>query len=126
MGILENIRNFFRGSNDTPVIQEDDSYKKSILATQIVNSIDKIKRINSFDSSIWNLANVSIYDLQRKSLAELQQIKSTLDNRLSKLTRQSQSKDHARESLEESKWTGQKPKNMTNHDFDRFQRDEGR
>ncbi len=126
MGILENIRNFFRGSNDTPVIQEDDSYKKSILATQIVNSIDKIKRINSFDSSIWNLANVSIYDLQRKSLAELQQIKSTLDNRLSELTRQSQSKDHARESLEESKWTGRKPKNMTDHDFDRFQRDEGR
>lgn len=126
MGMLDNIRNFFRGSNNAPVVQEDDSYKKSMLATQIVNSIDKIKRINSFDSSIWNLSNTSTYDLQRKSLAELERIQSSLDSRLSELTRQSQTRSPQREALEESKWTGQKPRNMSDHDFDRFQRDEGR
>lgn len=126
MGMFENIRNFFRGSKDTPVVQEDDSYKKSVLATQIINLVDKIKRINSFDSSIWHLANVSSYQLQTKSLAELEQMQSTLNNRLSELTRQSQRKNQGRESLEESKWTGRKPEHMTNHDFDRFQRDEGR
>lgn len=126
MGMMDNIRNFFRGSNNTPVIQEDDSYKKSMLATQIVNSIDKIKRINSFDSSIWNLSNTSTYDLQRKSLAELERIQSSLDSRLSELTRQSQRRNPQRESLEESKWTGQKPRNMSDHDFDRFQRDDER
>lgn len=30
------------------------------------------------------------------------------------------------EALEESKWTGQKPKDMTDHDFDRWQKDESR
>lgn len=126
MGMLDNIKNFFKGSNNTQVVQEDDSYKKSMLATQIVNAIDKIKRINSFDSSIWNLSNVSSYDLQRKSLAELERLQASLDSRLSELTKQSQRRSPERESLEESKWTGQKPKNMTDHDFDRFQRDDGR
>lgn len=126
MGMMDNIRNFFRGSNNAPVMQEDDSYKKSMLATQIVNSIDKIKRINSFDSSIWNLSNTSTYDLQRKSLAELERIQASLDSRLSELTRQSQRSNPQREALEESKWTGQKPRNMSDHDFDRFQRDDER
>ncbi len=126
MGMLDNIRNFFRGSNNNPVVQENDTYKKSVLAEQIVDSIEKIKRINSFDSSIWNLANVSSYDLQRKSLAELEKLKASLDSRISGLIRQSQIRNPQMEDLEESKWTGQKPKNMTDHDFNRFQRDDER
>ena len=126
MGMLDNIKNFFRGSKSEPEVRQDDPYKKSMLISQIMNSIDRIKRINSFDSSIWNLSNVSSYDLQRKSLAELESMQAKLSGRLLELDKQSQRKDPRREALEESRWTGQKPQNMTNHDFDRFQRDDGR
>lgn len=124
MGMFDNIRNLFRRSEGATVVQKNDSYEKSMLADRIVDSINKIKRINSFDSSIWNLSNVSTYDLQRKSLEELQKIQYTLNNRLLELTRQNQRGNATMESLEASKWTGQKTQGMTNHDFDRFQRDE--
>ncbi len=126
MGMFDNFRNLFKGSSKAPVAMEEDSYKKSMLATQIVNLVDKIKRKNSFDSSIWNLNNISSSQLERRSLAELEGLKSTLDSKLSELTRQSQRKDQRMESLEASKWTGQKPKGLTDHEFDRFQRDESR
>lgn len=105
---------------------KEDSFEKSRLATQIVNLVDKIKRINSFDSSIWNLSNVSSTELQRKSLAELEQIHSSLNARLSVLVKQSGKESPTREALEASKWTGRKPEHLTNHEFDRYQRDEGR
>ena len=88
--------------------------------------VDKIKRINSFDSSIWNYNNITTYELQRRSLQELQQMHSTLNNRLAELYQQRQKPNPTRQSLEESKWTGQKPRDMTEHDFDRFQREEDR
>ena len=53
---------------------------------------------------------------------ELKELNSNLANRLSELERQNQRRDSNRESLEASKWTGQKPKNMSDHDFDRWQR----
>lgn len=123
MGIIDRIKKLFRGSETIPIIQEDDSYEKSMLATKIVNSIDKIKRIDSFDSSIWNLSNVTKYDLERKSLGELKRLQASLESRETQLTRQSQRINPEMEALEASKWTGQKPKNMTDHDFDRWQRD---
>ncbi len=124
MGLMNNIREFFSGSKNTPTSQPqiDEEYEKSKLANSILNSIDRIKRINSFDSSIWNLSNTSSYDLRQKSLNELKELNSNLANRLSELERQNQRRDSNRESLEASKWTGQKPKNMSDHDFDRWQR----
>ncbi len=97
-------------------------YEKSRLAERIVDLIGGIKRINCFDSSIWNLSNVSSYQLKQKSLDELQKLNSSLENRLSELNRQNQRRDPSRESLEASKWTGQKPQYMNDHDFDRFQK----
>ena len=128
MGLMDNIRNIFSSSKSTQTstVQKDDEYEKSRLAEEIVGLIDKIKRINSFDSSVWNLSNVSSYDLKRKSLDELTRLHSSLKNRLSELDRQSQRTNLNGESLEASKWTGQKPKDMSDHDFDRFQRDESR
>lgn len=122
MGIIDNVRNFFKGSNNVSVEQEEDTYKKSMLATKIVNLVDKIKRINSFDSSIWNLNNVSSYELERKSLDELEQLYSSLSSRLLVLTKQHQRESQEREAYEDAKWTGQKPENLTNQEFDRFQR----
>ena len=102
--------------------QENEEYEKSRLADRIVNLISRIKRINSFDSNIRNLSNVSSYELKRKSLDELQRLNSSLENRLLELDRENQRSNQSRESLEASKWTGEKPKHMNNFDFDRFQR----
>ena len=129
MGLMDNIRGFFSGTknNQTAQPQIDEDYEKSKLANRIVDSVNRIKRINSFDSSIWNLSNISSYDLKRKSLDELQILNSTLENRLSELNKQRQTSNQKRESLEAAKWTGQKPKDMSDLDFDRLQRyDEGR
>lgn len=52
----------------------------------------------------------------------MQRLNSTLENRLLELNRQGQRSNSSRESLEASKWTGQKPKHMSELDFDRFQR----
>lgn len=124
MGLMNNIRGFFSGSKNAQTSQPqiNEEYEKSRLADRIIDLIKRIKRINSFDSSVWNLSNISSYELKRKSLVELQNLSSNLENRLSELSRQSQRRDSSRESLEASKWTGQKPKNMSNLDFDRFQR----
>lgn len=126
MGLMNNIREFFSGSKNSHAtqVQANDKYEKSILARKIVNLVNEIKRINSFDSSIWNLSNISSYTLERKSLDELQILNTSLQNRLAELNRTKQQGNLRRDSLEASKWTGQKPKHMSEHDFDRFQRDD--
>lgn len=129
MGLMDTIRGFFSGSknNQTAQPQINEEYEKLRLADKIVDLVDSIKSINSFDSSIWNLSNVSSYDLKRRSLNELQMLNSTLKIRLSELNRQKQTSYSEREYLEAAKWTGQKPKNMSDLDFDRLQRyDDGR
>lgn len=124
MGFLDNLRNFFSRSNKKEQAQPEDNFKKSSLATQIVNLVDKINRINSFDGSIRGLTNVRSYELERRSLAELEQLKGTLENRLNllDLTKQPGEKNAEREALERSRWTGEKTQNMTDHDLDVYQR----
>lgn len=124
MGLLNNIREFFSNSKSpkTTQVQVDDKYEKSILAEKIVDLVYRIQRIDSFDSSIWNLTNTPSYELEEKSLNELQRLNSTLENKLSELTKRSQKRDPSREALEAAKWTGQKPSHMSDLDFDRFQR----
>jgi hypothetical protein len=126
MGLVGNLKGFFSSSkNSQPAqLQINDEYEKEQLAEKIVDLVNKIKRINSFDSSIWNLSNTSSYELKRKSLNELKSLKSSLESRLSELNKQSNISNSKRENLEASKWTGQKPKDMSNLDFDRFQRDD--
>lgn len=126
MGLMDNIRNSLLRSKNRQIVQvqENDEYEKSRLAVKIINLVNSIKRIDSFDSSIWNLSNISSYELKRKGLSELQKLHSTLENRLEELTRQRQQRNPEREVLEASKWAGQKPKDMSDHDFDRFQRDD--
>ena len=128
MGLMDNIRKFFSGSKNVQSTQPqvNNEAEKSRLAEKIVDLVDKIKRINSFDSSVWNLSNTSSYDLKRKSLDELQRLHSNLENRLGELNKQKQTQqaNPERESLEASKWTGQKPRDMSDVEFDRFQRDD--
>ena len=122
MGMLDNIKKFFKGSKSKePEIRREDPREKAALAAQVADQIDKIKRMNSFDSSIWNLSNASTYDLQRKSLAELQNLQASLNGRITELNRQKAGSRQTREDLEASKWTGQRPTNMTAKDFDRWQ-----
>ena len=127
MGMMENLRNIFGISKSEPKTNNNlNSQNKSILITQILNSIDKIKRINSFDSSIRNIANISSYELQRKSIEELESLNANLTSKLQSLSQQSQKRNPQADSLEASKWTGEKPSHLTSHEFDRFQRDESR
>ena len=121
MGMLDKLRNIFKRSNNV-VEEKDDSYEKSMLATKILNLRDKIQRINSFDSSIWNLSNTTSSELERWSLARLRATYDALDRTYSQLTSQSQRRDPEREVLEASKWTGEKPQRLTNYEFDRLQR----
>lgn len=122
MGLLDNLKGLFSGSKNTQTVQVNDEYEKSRLSEQIVDLVNKIKRINSFDSSIWNIANVSSYDLKRKSLDELTRLHSSLERRLSELDRQSQRVNPRMEAVEAAKWTGRPTQNMTNADLDRFQK----
>ena len=128
MGLMDNLRVFFSGSKNTKneQVQVNDEFEKTKLAARIVDLVDKIKRLNSLDRSVWNLSNITNYELERKSLSELQKLNSTLENRLLELDKQIQKANSTRESLEAAKWTGRKPKNMSDYDFDRLQRDEGR
>lgn len=127
MGLMDNIRGFFSGSkNDQPAQpQVNVDYEKSRLANRILDLVSKIKRINSFDNSLWNLSNVSIYDLQRKSLDELQKLNFALEKRLIELNKKNQTQGPD-DTLEASKWTGEKPNDMSARDFDRFQRNDDR
>ena len=124
MGLMDRIRGIFSGSNNNQLAQPqvNEEYEKSRLADRIVDQVGRIKRINSFDSSVWNLSNVSSYELRRKSLDELQRLSSSLESRLSQLDRESQGRNPRAEELEASKWTGQKPRGMSDYEFDRFQR----
>ncbi len=129
MGMLDNLRNRFKGSKDAQIAdiknkRQAEEYEKSMLATQIVNLIGQIKKINSFDSSIWNLSNTSTDALKRKSVEELEKLQQSLSRRQQQLIQQSQRENPRSEALEEAKWTGQKPKHLTDAEFDRWQRDD--
>ena len=128
MGLMDTIRGLFSNSKDTQEVQPqiNESYEKSRLAASIVSLVGEIQKINSFDSSIWNLATVTKYSLERRSLNELQKINNDLKNRLSELSVQKTSRSKYDEELEAAKWTGQKPRNMSSYEFDRFQRDDDR
>lgn len=129
MGMLDNLRNLFKGSKSEQIAdmqkeRQAEMYKKAMLATQIVNLVDEIKRIDSFDSSIWNLMNTSSSMLERKSLPELEKLHQSLSNRYERLAQQSKRRNPEMEALEAAKWTGQKPEHLTDAEFDRWQRNE--
>ena len=126
MGLRDNLKGLFSGSKNTQPVQVNDEYEKARLSEQIVDLVTKIKRINSFDSSIWNLANASSYDLKRKSLDELTRLHSSLERRVSELERQSQRGNPRMEAAEAAKWTGRPSKNMSTADLDRFQKGDDR
>lgn len=124
MGLMDNIRGFFSSSTNpqTSQPQIDEEYEKSRLAEKIVNLIGKIKTINCFDSSIWNLSNTSSYELQRRyNLTDLKNLHSTLEKRLAELSRPSQ-RGNSNVALADALWTGTKSKDMTTNEFDRAQR----
>ena len=126
MGFMDKIRNFFGKTHDESATQVrvNDVYEKRMLAEEIVDLVGKIKKINSFDSSINSFSYVSSYELQQRDLEELQAIASKLEKKLSYLNQQSRSNKSTVSDLEASKWTGRKPQNMSTYDYDRMQRDD--
>jgi cob(I)alamin adenosyltransferase len=126
MGFMDKIRNFFGKTHDesSTQVRVNDVYEKRMLAEEIVDLVGKIKKINSFDSSINSFSYVSSYELQQRDLEELQAIASKLEKKLSYLNQQSRSNKSTVSDLEASKWTGRKPQNMSTYDYDRMQRDD--
>jgi len=126
MGFMDKIRNFFGKTHDesSTQVRVNDVYEKRMLAEEIVDLVGKIKKINSFDSSINSFSHVSSYELQQRDLEELQAIASKLEKKLSYLNQQSRSNKSTVSDLEASKWTGRKPQNMSTYDYDRMQRDD--
>lgn len=126
MGFMDKIRNFLGKTHEESSIQArpNDAYKKRMLAEEIVDLVGKIRKINSFDSSINSFSHVSSYELQQRDLEELQAIASKLEKKLSYLNQQSRSNKSTVSDLEASKWTGRKPQNMSTYDYDRMQRDD--
>lgn len=126
MGFMDKIRNFLGKTHEESSIQArpNDAYKKRMLAEEIVDLVGKIRKINSFDSSINNFSNVSSYELQQRDLEELQAMASKLEKKFSYLNQQSRSNKSTVSDLEASKWTGRKPQNMSTYDYDRMQRDD--
>ena len=126
MGFMDKIRNFFGKTHDelSTQVRVNDVYEKRMLAEEIVDLVGKIKKINSFDSSINSYSYVSSYELQQRDLEELQAIASKLEKKLSYLNQQSRSNKSTVSDLEASKWTGRKPQNMSTYDYDRMQRDD--
>ncbi len=126
MGFMDKIRNFLGKTHEESSTQArpNDAYKKRMLAEEIVDLVGKIRKINSFDSSINSFSNVSSYELQQRDLEELQAIASKLEKKFSYLNQQSRSNKSTVSDLEASKWTGRKPQNMSTYDYDRMQRDD--
>lgn len=122
MGLMDKLRGFFNGSSNAPVVQEEDKYAKSRLATDIVNLVGKINRINCFDGSIRGLTNMSSYELERKSMAELEQLHTNLSNKYAGLVQQRQQNSERTDAAIAAKWTGQRTPDMTAHDLDSYQR----
>ena len=125
MGMFDGIINFFKGSKEEA--PRENNFEKEQLARQVEELVRKISRLNSFDSDIKNLTNASYRDLQSmKSLEELQRLKFKLENKLLALDKEARRGNPEMEAIEKSKWTGEKMNNMTDKQFDRLQRDEGR
>ena len=117
MGYMDKIRNFLGKTHEESSTQAraNDAYKKRMLAEEIVDLVGKIRKINSFDSSINSFSHVSSYELE-----ELQAIASKLEKKFSYLNQQSRSNKSTVSDLEASKWTGRKPQNMSTYDYDRM------
>lgn len=126
MGMFDKIRSFLNGNSTQEAPKRESEIDKSMLTSQIMNLIDNIKRISSFDSSIWNYSNVTKYELSRKTVPELERLRDSLSSRLNQLKRESSRTTESARKLEEAKWTGQKPQHLSNHEFDRLQRGDDR
>lgn len=126
MGLLDNLKKFFSVGSEREINFENvnDDFEKEKLSSRIVNLVDKIQRINSFDSSVWNMSNVSTFELKRKSVDELRKICVSLENRLVVLEGQKKSNNNSRDALEEAKWTGKQIQGMSKSDLDRAQRED--
>ena len=70
MGFMDKIRNFLGKTHEESSTQAraNDAYKKRMLAEEIVDLVGKIRKINSFDSSINSFSHVSSYELQQRDL----------------------------------------------------------
>lgn len=123
MGLFDKIKGLFSNKEADargPWNAYESEAEKEILANKVLNLIDKISRINSFDRSINGLLNISPYIIKSKSLDELRSLENKLETRLGELTKGNSRANAQRESLNEAMWTG-RSNGLSSHDLNRSQ-----
>jgi len=121
MGMLDKLFGWLQPKEEP--IARDDYSEKLDLAAKVVTLVNQINRKNSFDSSLWNLANKSEYDLaQMKNTSELKDIIETLKNRLNEIERNEKIQaGRGESSYQKSLWTGETTHDMNKRDLGRAQ-----
>ena len=102
----------------------NEQWERSSLITDVSNLAGKLARINSFDREAMKYSRMSSYQFGDMSIDDLRQIKESLSGKIK--SEEAKREGYMRKSreLEEAKWSGIKPQGMTDHDFDRWQRDD--
>ena len=90
----------------------NEQWEKSSTISSVIELSRRLSQINSFDNDT-RYSRMSSYELDRMSLVGFEKAKQ---------------QDYMRrsEALQAAKWTGEKPAGMSDHDFDRWQNDDGR
>ena len=120
MGIFEKLFGKKEVVNE-PVTSLEEEAERGRLIDQCCNLVEKILKVNSFDSSITYYRSDPYRSFSKKTLPELKVIKSTLEGRLNKL--QNPQRDPQQEAIERAKWTGERSHGLSDRDLDRTQRD---
>lgn len=119
MGLVDKLKEFLNGSEKNQVVRES-PWEKRDLARDVMGLIDEIKRIDSFDRTVWNMGYMSEYTLaDSKTTDELKRMKNSLNKRLLELQKQKENVNlRGSSEYEKALWTGEKPKGWTDRDLD--------
>jgi hypothetical protein len=125
MGIFDKLRELFNGNENYQPAQmqaQNNDYEKMQLCEQIVDLVRRISMKDTLNTKIRSLQNISVSRLQMKDFDELNRLHSSLTNELNMIDQRAQRRNSQSEELEASRWTGNKQRGQTDHDFDWGQR----
>ena len=103
----------------------NEQWEKSSTISSVIELSRRLSQINSFDNDT-RYSRISSYELDRMSLDDLRKLKDSLTRKVGFEKAKQQDYMRRSEALQAAKWTGEKPAGMSDHDFDRWQNDDGR
>ncbi len=125
MGFIDKVKGLFGMETDEQKqVREEEARKeqleKSGLATSVKNLADKLNRVNSFDNDT-KYARMNSRELENMSIEDLRKIQQNLSQ---KVGHYEAKRNKYNEALAEASWTGKKLDGMSDHDLDRYQRED--